>query len=45
MLFLGVVLILITIGVAIAIGFRANESVRNFDESEHESFIGSKSNS
>lgn len=45
MLILGVVLILITIGAAIAIGYRANESVRTFDESEHESFIGSKSNS
>jgi len=45
MLWLGVILILITIGVAVAIGYRANESVRQFDESQHESFIGSKSNS
>ena len=44
MLWLGVILILITIGVAVAIGYRANESVRQFDESQHESFIGSKSN-
>lgn len=43
MLALGVVLLLVTIGVAIAIGYRANESVRRFDERAHESFIGSKS--
>ncbi|MGF9907779.1 hypothetical protein [Brevibacillus porteri] len=42
MLALGVVLLLFTIGVAIAIGYRANESVRQFDESPHESFIGSQ---
>ncbi|GED66363.1 hypothetical protein BRE01_00650 [Brevibacillus reuszeri] len=45
MLLLGVLLILITIGVAVAIGYRANENVRKFDESKHESFIGTKSNS
>lgn len=42
MLALGVILLLFTIGVAIAIGYRANESVRHFDESAHESFIGSQ---
>ncbi|GED55940.1 hypothetical protein ABER61_07530 [Brevibacillus formosus] len=42
MLALGIILLLFTIGVAIAIGYRANESVRQFDESAHESFIGSQ---
>lgn len=45
MLLAGVVLVLITIGVAVAIGYRANESVRQFDEKNHESFIGSQSKS
>lgn len=45
MLWLGLLLVVVTIGVAIAIGYRANESVRRFDEDEHESFIGSKANS
>jgi hypothetical protein len=44
MLWLGLLLVMVTIGVAVAIGFKANESVREFDESQHESFIGSKSN-
>ncbi|CAJ1003153.1 MULTISPECIES: hypothetical protein [Bacillales] len=44
MLLLGLVLLLLTIGVAVAIGYRANESVRRFDESRHESFIGSNRN-
>jgi hypothetical protein len=45
MLGLGILLVVVTIGVAVAIGYRANESVRRFDEEEHESFIGSKNNS
>lgn len=45
MLWLGLLLVVVTIGVAIAIGYRANESVRRFEEDEHESFIGSKANS
>ncbi|MDF2684618.1 hypothetical protein [Brevibacillus choshinensis] len=45
MLWLGLLLVVVTIVVAIAIGYRANESVRRFDEDEHESFIGSKANS
>lgn len=40
MLLVGVLLLLVTIGVAIAIGYRANEGVRRFDESQHESFLG-----
>ncbi len=44
MLWLGLLLIAVTIGAAIAIGYRANESVRRFEEDEHESFIGSKAN-
>lgn len=45
MLVLGIILILLTVAAAIAIGYRANESVRKFDENEHESFIGSGTNS
>ncbi|WNC16961.1 hypothetical protein [Brevibacillus brevis] len=45
MLWLGLLLVLVTIGVAVAIGYRANESVRRFQEGDHESFIGSKANS
>jgi hypothetical protein len=40
MLLLGVLLLFVTIGVACAIGYKANESVRQFDESRHESFVG-----
>jgi hypothetical protein len=39
---LGVLLILVTCGVAIAIGLRANRSVKNFNPSQHEIFLGSK---
>jgi hypothetical protein len=41
MLYLGILLVLLTIGVAVAIGYRANESVRSFNEAKHESFLGS----
>ncbi|MFY0543502.1 hypothetical protein [Brevibacillus sp. H7] len=44
MLLVGVLLVFFTIGVAVAIGYRANESVRQFDERRHESFLGSKQN-
>lgn len=39
---LGVVILLLTAAVAVAIFVKANQSVRNFDERKHESFIGSK---
>ncbi|WP_018131023.1 hypothetical protein [Effusibacillus pohliae] len=39
---LGILLVLVTLAVAVAIGRRANESVRTFDESQHESFLGSR---
>lgn len=40
MLWIGILLLLLTIGVALAIGYRANASVRQFDERKHESFLG-----
>jgi hypothetical protein len=42
MLWIGILLVLFTVGIALAIGYRANESVRQFDESKHESFLGDK---
>lgn len=42
MMLLGILLLLLTIGVAVAIGYRANERVRSFDEKKHESFLGEK---
>jgi hypothetical protein len=42
MLLLGILLVLLTMGVAVAIGYRANESVRSFHEAKHESFLGNK---
>ncbi|WP_164553363.1 hypothetical protein [Brevibacillus marinus] len=43
MLLLGILLVLLTLAVAIAISIKANQAVRNFDERHHESFVGSKS--
>jgi len=40
MLVLGILLVLFTLFVAIAIGIKANRSVRNFDETSHEHFLG-----
>jgi hypothetical protein len=40
MLLLGILLVLFTVGVAVAIGYRANESVRRFNEAKYESFLG-----
>jgi hypothetical protein len=34
--------VLLTLTVAIAIGIKANQGVRSFDESKHESFLGSQ---
>lgn len=42
MMVLGIGILLLTTAVAVAIFVKANQSVRNFDESKHESFIGSK---
>lgn len=42
MLLLGIIIVLLTLAVAIAIGIKANQGVRSFDESNHESFIGAQ---
>jgi hypothetical protein len=42
MLVLGIGILLFTTAVAVAIFIKANQSVRNFDERKHESFIGSQ---
>lgn len=39
---LGIILVLVTLGVAVAIGRKANKSVRSFDDAKHENFIGSE---
>jgi len=40
MLIMGLLLLLLTVGVAVGIAYQANERVRHFDESQHESFLG-----
>ncbi|WP_268898732.1 hypothetical protein [Brevibacillus migulae] len=40
MMVMGILLFLVTVGIAIAIAYQANENVRKFDEGEHESFLG-----
>lgn len=40
MLFIGILLILVTLSVAIGIARKANQSVRSFDEDKHETFLG-----
>ncbi|WP_019122995.1 hypothetical protein [Brevibacillus massiliensis] len=42
MMILGFFLLLLVLAAAVAIGYKANQSVRNFDERSHESFIGHK---
>ncbi len=42
MLGLGILIVLLTLVVAVAISMKANQAVRNFDERKHESFIGAK---
>ncbi|MFC4767484.1 hypothetical protein [Effusibacillus consociatus] len=37
---IGILLLAFTLALAIGIGRKANESVRKFDESQHESFVG-----
>ncbi|GAB7387089.1 hypothetical protein BSNK01_09250 [Bacillaceae bacterium] len=41
MLGVGVLLVLATLLVAILIGYKANQGVRNFNHRQHESFVGS----
>ncbi|GAX89045.1 hypothetical protein [Effusibacillus lacus] len=39
---LGFLLVAATVAVALAIGWKANERVRSFDESKHENFLHSR---
>lgn len=39
---LGILLFLVTVAVAVGIAYQANEHVRQFDEANHESFLGRK---
>jgi hypothetical protein len=40
MTFVGILLLVVTVAAAVLIGRKANESVRNFDEAKHESYLG-----
>ncbi len=42
MLILGILFVCLTLGAAVAIGMKANQSVRAFDEAHHEHFLGAK---
>lgn len=42
MVVLGFALVALVLAVAVGIGVLANQRVRQFDESQHESFVGSR---
>lgn len=42
MVVLGILLVCFTLTVAVAIGAKANQSVRQFNEQEHEMFLDAK---